>query len=281
MQQSLAWPHRRLGNPQRPALVFVHGFLGSGQDWQGVAPGFANRFCCYLFDLPGHGAHTTASMAAKLSLPRLAQGLVDSLTAVGRRKFFLVGYSLGARLALTVALNYPDRVEALVLEGGSPGLASPDDRRKRLQLDQARADQIRNQGLSAFLDRWYDAPLFASLKRNPQRLKRLKALRCQNDPAWMAKAVAELSPGRQPSLWQALASLNVPCLLLAGELDEAYKNITGLMQSELPQASTVIVPQAGHNTHLEQPERFVQALLGFLERVAESDTIHSSLRHFP
>ncbi len=267
MQTFFPWPHRRLGDPQQPALVFLHGFLGSKQDGLAVAQGCADRFCCYLFDLPGHGTHAARSMASPLTLKGLAKELVDSLTALGHHKFCVVGYSLGARLALTVALNHVGRIEALVLEGGSPGIELPCDRQQRLELDQARADRIRSDGLSAFIEQWYDAPLFASLKRNPQRLNQLKARRYQNDPEWMAKVIAELSPGRQPALWQALESLSIPCLLLAGELDEAYKNIVDKMQSKLPQATTVIVPQAGHNTHREQPTQFTQALVNFLEHL--------------
>jgi len=266
------WPHRRLGDPQQPALVFLHGFLGSGQDWAVVARGCQKRFCCYLFDLPGHGPHAARPMTSALSLQGLAKELVDSLAALGQRKFSMVGYSMGARLALTVALTHGDKVEALVLESGSPGIELPADRKRRMKLDQARAERIGRNGLNAFVDRWYDAPLFASLKRTPQELNALKNQRCQNDPAWMAKVVVELSPGRQPSLWASLASVRVPCLLLAGALDEVYKKIIDKMQSVLPQANTIIVPRAGHNTHLEQPERFTQAVLDFLEHLMQQYT---------
>ena len=88
--------------------------------------------------------------------------------------------------------------------------------------------------------------------------------RSRNDADELARALEGLSPGRQPSLWEDLSSLSIPTLLLTGELDEKYVEITKQAAARIDGARRVAVPQAGHNVHAERPQAFLAHLAQFL-----------------
>jgi 2-succinyl-6-hydroxy-2,4-cyclohexadiene-1-carboxylate synthase len=253
-----------LGDPTRPGLVFLHGFLGRGADWHEIARRFSASHFCILPDLPGHGANTLLPEGFRFDYPTLHAGLESLLERLGLEQPALVGYSLGGRVALGYCLRGPQRIRALALESASPGLDSSSERRKRAALDSERAERIAADGLESFLASWYRAPLFASLAARPALLKKHIARNSQNSADWMAQVIRELSPGRVPSYWDRLPELSLPMLLLAGELDCAYRETLSRAAARLPRAQLKVIPRAGHNIHLEQPEAFVAALQGFL-----------------
>ena len=258
------WPLRSLGSSDQPSLLFLHGFLGRGEDWLSVAKILSADFHILLPDLPGHGAHTGRGLNDPLSFKQLARELADSLDTAGIALTTPVGYSMGGRLALHFACTHPERCRALVLESTSPGLRAPEERANRAALDDQRAAAILSSGLPAFLESWYQADLWKSLHDRPDLLETLKGGRAGRDPAWMAKAIAELSPGRMPPLWDCLPGLNLPVLLIHGALDEKYAALAAHMLERLPNAGLSAITGAGHNTHLEAPGRFVEALQAFL-----------------
>lgn len=254
----------------RPTVVFLHGFLGQGSDWLPFMDAFIQDYRCLLPDLPGHGANLDGQDRQTLSFARLAQGLERLLDRLGiGERVHLVGYSMGGRVALYFAVHRPERVQSLVLESASPGLSKRQERQERRQLDDLRAAKLLAGGLDAFLEEWYAQPLFTSLSRQPDRdvgsdrLETLKARRRQNDAHWIARAIAELSPGRQPALWNRLGELRMPVLLLAGEQDEKYAALVRKMGSRIPNATVIIAPGAGHNIHLESPRWYEACLQDF------------------
>jgi 2-succinyl-6-hydroxy-2,4-cyclohexadiene-1-carboxylate synthase len=173
---------------------------------------------------------------------------------------------MGGRIALFTAINHPDRIKAVVLESCSPGLVEPQARRERAELDDRRAETILSTGLGNFVDSWYDMAFFQTIKSQPELFRRTIASRKANDAAWVARIISELSPGRQPAVWPHLGNLSAPALLLAGALDLKYANLTQLMAEQIPGSKVEIVPNAGHNIHLERPDRFVQVITNFLQR---------------
>ena len=191
-----------LGSPIHPPLVFLHGFLGRGRDWLPVAQAFADRFYCILPDLPGHGENTGFPLEKPLSYDVFVDDLAATLPSPPAplpggedgRKINLVGYSMGGRTALYFALKYPELVQTLILESTSPGIEAEPARLERCKLDDRWAGVIRANGISAFVEEWYNIPLFRSLHRQPELLERVKAARRENSSAWMAKVITELSP---------------------------------------------------------------------------------------
>ena len=266
MSQHHPWPFRLLGKPRNPLLVFLHGYLGAGEDWQPIVEECAAYFLCVVPDLPGHGQNIDQPLSLPLSFELLGTGLAHLLDQFPPGPVGLVGYSMGGRIALYGALKQPHRISALVLESCSPGIAVEAARRKRASVDDRRAESILANGLDDFVDRWYEMELFATLQRQPRLFQKTKQKRKMNDTRWAAKIISELSPGRQPSLWTELGSLSMPALLLAGALDSKYADIMPDMGRRIPESKVEIVPNAGHNIHLEAPNRFVELVTGFLQQ---------------
>jgi 2-succinyl-6-hydroxy-2,4-cyclohexadiene-1-carboxylate synthase len=258
------WPYHALGRPQQPPLLFLHGFMGCGADWLPLAGALADHFYCLMPDLPGHGRHLELSLDQPLHFQDIVLSLEHFMDKLALEQVRLVGYSMGGRLALYTAVTLPERVRALILEGANPGLAEEQARRQRASLDDGYAELLLTEGVDRFLDRWYNLALFSSLKGRPALLEKLKAGRRQNDPRWLAKIISELSPGRQPPLWERLEKLSMPVLFMAGALDTKYAALALELKERLPQAEVALIPGASHNTHLEQPELFIRQLRAFL-----------------
>ncbi len=241
--------------------VFVHGFLGTGQDWDAVQSALRARGWqapAWAPDLPGHGR--TPLGVARPSYAAWIAWLDAYLDARGvRGPVVLVGYSLGGRLALAWGARHPTRVAGLALLAAHPGLTDPQARAARAAQDDARASMLRTQGLAAFLDAWYRLPLFALAER-PRLRAAVVARRRRQDAAALATVIAALSPGRQPPLWDALARLAPRTLYLAGGRDAKYRALAADLASRFPRLRVAIIPQAGHLLPLDAPEAVAAAL---------------------
>ena len=246
-----------LGNPQNPPILFLHGFMGTGADWIEIASRFSDNFYCLLPDLPGHGE---TPLGDEVNYAAWASLLKEELSLQGIEKIHLVGYSMGGRLALYFAMTYPEMIEKLVLESANPGIDAETERTERVALDDKLAARLRRDGMGAFLEFWYNIPLFASLNEYPILKDELIHKRADQDPENMARILSELSPGRQPSLWARLTELKMPTLLIAGELDKKYCRITSQMGATKPEFRSVVVPGCGHNAHRENPILFFNHL---------------------
>jgi 2-succinyl-6-hydroxy-2,4-cyclohexadiene-1-carboxylate synthase len=251
------------GDPRHPAVLFLHGFMGSSEDWRGVMEALEDRFYCVAPDLPGHGASLGLSLAT-YTIEGTARMVLDSLGELGIERPVLVGYSMGGRLAMYLALRHPARFAGLFLESASPGLESAEERRSRREADESRAKRLESEDFERFLEDWYRQPLFASLTRNEALLRRTIEARRRNDPAELAKSLRGMRTGSQPSLWGELPGLRVPALAVAGALDEKYVRVTKRMETASPVISFAVITGVGHNVHAEAPRRYLETLQDFL-----------------
>jgi 2-succinyl-6-hydroxy-2,4-cyclohexadiene-1-carboxylate synthase len=248
-------------------LLLLHGFTGSAATWTPFADHFTPHFRTISPDLIGHGRSSSPPDAERYSMEHCVADLLALLDALWVDRTHVLGYSMGGRVALHLAAAAPDRVGALVLESSSPGIADAAERAARVAADGALAQSIERDGLEAFVDRWERLPLFASQSGLSQEVRaRLRAQRLRNDPRGLANSLRGMGAGRQAPLWDRLAALDVPTLLIAGELDAKYRALAGQMLAKLPNARAVIVPDAGHTVHLEQPRVFIENVLEFLGR---------------
>ena len=172
---------------------------------------------------------------------------------------------MGGRLALYLALRYPERCAALFLESASPGLEGAAEREARRRSDREKAARLASGDFEQFLMDWYSQPLFASLARQDGPFEEMITARRGNDPAELALALTGMSTGAQPSLWGELPDLDVPALAVAGELDEKFVALSQRMAGASPNMRAAVVPGTGHNVRVEAPEEYVASLKGFLE----------------
>jgi 2-succinyl-6-hydroxy-2,4-cyclohexadiene-1-carboxylate synthase len=183
---------------------------------------------------------------------------VDFLATQIPRGSKLVGYSLGARLSLAIALRYPEFIDELILIGVNPGLEDAEERNIRVQTDQGWSRLLREKGIQEFVDAWQSLPLWESQKDlSPSILQAQRTQRLAHDANQLASALDVLGTGRMPSMWQRLSELKMPLTLLVGERDAKYLQIANAMLQRVPQARLVVIPEAGHNPVLERPASLV------------------------
>ncbi|MDX2170160.1 MAG: 2-succinyl-6-hydroxy-2,4-cyclohexadiene-1-carboxylate synthase [Deltaproteobacteria bacterium] len=246
-------------------LLLLHGFTGAAALWEPLALAFAARHRVIAVDLLGHGASDAPRAAARYGMAHAVADLAALLDALRVERTALLGYSLGGRVALGLAVEQPQRVGALVLESSSPGLAAPVERAARRAADATLAARLARDGLPAFVDAWMAQPLFASQARlAPARRAAARAQRLDNRIEGLAGSLRGLGSGAQPSYWPRLAALPMPVLLLAGGLDAKFTGIARAMRARIPRAALRIVADAGHAVHLEQPQAYREAVSSFL-----------------
>jgi 2-succinyl-6-hydroxy-2,4-cyclohexadiene-1-carboxylate synthase len=175
----------------------------------------------------------------------------------------VVGYSLGGRLALQLAVEHPNLVARAVIVSASPGIADEGARRARRGEDELRACRLEKQGLETFLDDWYRQPLFASLREHPRFLEVLERRR-RNDPRLLARSLRTMGTGRQRSLWGDLDGLRTPLLFLAGERDPKFTALALDAVALCRHAEAAILRGRGHALVEEDPEAVVRETLRFL-----------------
>jgi 2-succinyl-6-hydroxy-2,4-cyclohexadiene-1-carboxylate synthase len=247
-------------------LVMLHGFTGSAAAWgchlEALA---AYGLRVIAFDLPGHGRSDAPADARRYAIERCQQDILAALRELGvsQGKAILLGYSMGGRIALYTAFS--GFFGALILESASPGLEDQASREQRRIDDEALAASIERDGVEAFVARWERLPLFASQSALPLEVRQaLHRQRLNNRASGLAQSLRGVGAGVQPSLFSRLPTLQIPVLLIAGELDTKFTAIARRMAQLLPQAQLCIIPGAGHTVHLERPEEFVSSVEDFI-----------------
>ena len=229
-----------------PPLVLVHGFTQTRRCWGPEAVALAVDHEVVLVDAPGHG-RSAEIMAGLRTGGRLIADQGGEAT--------YLGYSMGARFCLHVALTNPELVRGLVLLGGTAGIEDPTEREQRRQQDLATADRIEREGLAAFLDAWLAQPLFARLP--PERA--FRAERLENTVDGLRSSLEQAGTGSQDPSWHKLHRLDMPVLVLAGSEDAKFAALAERMAAEIGDNATLaLVEGAGHAAHLEQPDRFLE-----------------------
>jgi 2-succinyl-6-hydroxy-2,4-cyclohexadiene-1-carboxylate synthase len=240
-------------------LVLIHGFTQTGRSWRPIAESLSSRYRVSMIDAPGHGGSSplTVDLAGAARLVGEAGG-----------RAIYAGYSMGARLALHLALQSPELVVALVLLGSTAGIDDPVERQARRVHDERLAETIESIGVEAFVEQWLAGPLFAGLAGDPAG----RADRTRNTAAGLASSLRLAGTGAQQPLWDRLAELRMPTLILAGELDLKFSEIGRAMASAIgPTASYASIPAAGHASHLEQPAAFLRILTAWLDELEIGD----------
>jgi len=244
-----------------PTIVLLHGFTHTGASWQPVIEALGERYRAIAPDIRGHGT------AGELQ-PVTLEAVIDDVASAADGPFTLVGYSMGGRIALHVALALgAPRVTRLVLIGASPGLAEDEQRGERVASDEALAEEIEAlsprlgeaAAMEEFARRWATGtPVLAG--QPAEVLARVHVDRLRNTPAGLARALRGLGTGALPPLWERLGELTLPVTLIVGERDAKFRAVADEMVGRIPDATRVVVAGTGHAVHLEAPTAVAEAL---------------------
>lgn len=250
---SFQW-HAQLGTP----VVFLHGLLGSQQDWQPVRDILQNfpKIRPLTIDLPFHGLSQAVSCSDFEEVRHQLHATLE--TALGSQPFYLVGYSLGGRIALDYTLNVENpHLLGTILEGANIGLNSEQERHARWQNDCRWAARFRQEPLANVLADWYQQAVFSDLTFAEK--ERYIQARLDNSGERIAQMLEATSLTKQPNYAEHLKQMEKNIVFFIGEHDQKFRQM-----AEHYQLPIRLIPDAGHNTHRENAKDFVEKLLAFI-----------------
>ena len=232
--------------------MWLHGFTQTGASAYQFRSILTGTNQLWTFDLPGHGEAAEIDASLDETADLVAELLPDEPVALG-------GYSMGARVALHVALRHPSRLSSLVVLGASRGIEETTARAERRERDDLLADRIESIGAEAFLDEWLAQPLFATVPDDSfERVAR------SVNAHGLAASLRRSGTGTQDWLDPRLSALDVPTLALAGANDAKFIIEASAIAARVQQGASSEILDAGHAAHLEQPERTAELISAFL-----------------
>ncbi|MCU0425406.1 MAG: 2-succinyl-6-hydroxy-2,4-cyclohexadiene-1-carboxylate synthase [Candidatus Kapabacteria bacterium] len=247
------------GKPEAAPFLMLHGFLGSGEDWSALAETLSSDCFCIAPDIPGHGATQPQSAFAEYTMENVARVIIACLDALTSQKAILCGYSMGARLALYLALSYPDRFQSVCILSGTAGLRTEEERLARRKHDETLAVRLDTEPFSEFLTFWYNQALFASFRSHPT-FSQIVSKRSSASPHEAAKSLRGMGTGSQPNLWGELPQNTLPITFAAGEFDAKFVALARELHDFTPHSRLLCIPGAGHVLHHEARETVIREL---------------------
>lgn len=251
----------------KKSILFLHGFTGSSKDWIDVALKINKRFNKLALDIVGHGKSSSPSSVNHYKAESIVNQIEHVLNKLQLKEIILCGYSMGGRVALSFSIAKPEFVKGLILESASAGFKNEKERNARKESDEELAAFIEKNSLEDFATRWLDQELFGTLRRfSNNKQKQLKEERAKNSKTGLANSLRGSGTGVMPYLGSELSNLKLPVLLITGGLDDKFTQINQNLKKMTRSSKHKIISTAGHNTHLEEPKKFVEAINGFLNR---------------
>ncbi|MEC4273648.1 alpha/beta fold hydrolase [Adlercreutzia sp. R25] len=267
--------------------IFLHGFAQTPATWDTVASVLRERgHRTYAIDLYRQADRT---------LPELCSYVAEAVEKVAEVEGapVLVGYSMGGRIAAETLVRHgceatsderqspaaPLPLAGLVLESAGLGPRDEAERASLVDRNAAWAQRLRDEGVESFMDWWETLPLFASQQSlSPEARAALRAERTTYSADELAHSLEAWGAHHQSLESETLAALarlqerDVAVLYVAGSLDEKYAAVThrvseaGLRTTFISDAiQTALIPNAGHNGHMEQPQSFASLLASCME----------------
>jgi len=241
------------------ALVLVHGFTGSRDDFADVTDALADLGRLLVVDQRGHG--DSSHPGGAYSLARLVADLAGLLDAAGADRVDLLGHSLGGMVALRFTLAYPERVASLVLmDSAARGVAAAE------RMFAAAVATVERSGMAPIVESIAGGPLSAEERliaalegeerHRARQRRKLEAL----DPAAFVQ-LAPLLTTHEP-LVDRLAELRCPVTVIVGEKDAPFVPLADELVAGIPGARLVVVPGAGHSPQKSGRDAWLAAVRG-------------------
>lgn len=207
-------------------------------------------------------AFTDSCDAVAVDVPERAT-FEDTADAIGQNggRAVYVGYSMGGRLCLQLAVARPELVDGLVLVSASPGLADQAERAARFAADEELARSVERDGVEQFLAAWLSQPMFRSVPPDAPGLAERREL----TPAFVAHCLRVLGTGTMTPLWDRLGDLRMPVALVTGRDDTKFDAIASRTVERM-RGGTVehLRLDGGHAVPLEQPAALAALISTFV-----------------
>lgn len=250
------------------SIIFIHGFSGSSNDWKFVPAKIKEGYNLYAVDLPGHGKSGSPEDIKAYRTSSLVNQLFSLLNFISGSEIILAGYSMGGRAALQLAVNFPGRLNGLILESASAGIAEDKARLERTEADEKLAHFIETHSIEEFADYWMGLDLFNTQKiLGKEKLAAVKKAKLSNNKTGLANSLRGFGAGSMPPVFDSLKTIGIKTLLITGKLDVKFTGMNALMAALLLSADHKIITNAGHNVHLEQPDEFCGAVNAYIKKL--------------
>jgi 2-succinyl-6-hydroxy-2,4-cyclohexadiene-1-carboxylate synthase len=246
-------------------VLLLHGFTGNSNDWMPVIHLLDKRFSYFLIDLIGHGRSDSPKDIIYYNTDSIINQLKEIILSLSGNKVILGGYSLGGRVALNFALKYESILRGLILESCSGGIGDKNLREGRIMQDEKLAAFIEANPIEKFIDYWMNIDLFNTQRRfSSEKLAKIRELKIENNRTGLANILRGFGTGRMNPVYGLINSIKLRTLLISGELDSKFTDINNEMVKLFPNAAHINIKNAGHNTHLEEPHRFIEVVNKYL-----------------
>ena len=249
-------------------IFFLHGFTCSSLDWSEIIDGIDKKYTPILIDLIGHGKSDSPKELDFYRVDSQLKQIKKITENFTDEKFILCGYSMGGRLALSFANNYPEKLTGLILESSTFGINNESEKEKRINQDSSICEFINSKSIDEFVNFWMNKDIFSSLKKLPEeKYNRIIESKLKNNKTGLVNSLLGFGTGVMPSLFDRLKNIIFPVLLITGELDKKFTKINQEMVNEFPNALHSIVENVGHSAHLENPIEFKNSINQFLSNL--------------
>ncbi len=247
------------------ALVFLHGFTGSGKDWENQINLVSGSYRTIALDHRGHGGSEAPALSEEYSIKVFSEDVYALLTELGIEVCCLVGHSMGGFMSLQFVLDHPEMVKGLVLVDTSSGDwdSAPGYEEFKAKLN----DLARNEGLAAAFafDVANNPVKIEKFKRHPE-MEEISRNKVLNTSVEGYIHVGNCF-GKWPSVTDRLGEINVPTTVFYGDEDVGFIRSSQILKDGIAGAKLIVVPGAGHNPHEEAPDVFNRDFLSFLPEV--------------
>ena len=253
-------------------VVFVHGYTGNSRNWALTIPALREEFRTISVDLRGHGLSGRPASEDDYALEVMASDVYELLKALEVSECILVGHSMGGMVSQLLTLDHPEVVRALVLVDTAAEVPDGLLHEERLGERRRLVEVAEKEGMEAvFEEQMRLTPVHPAMKANPRSIEiwREQFLMTSRE-AYVACANAMSS---RRSLVGELGAITAPTLVICGETDEPFLELSRQMHEAIPGSELVIIPSAGHSPQFETPAEFNRELAEFLAKVRETSAV--------
>lgn len=249
----------------RDSVFFLHGFTGCATDWEPIVTSLPKIYNYYLVDMIGHGKSDSPKETHFYTIESIADQLKKIVLSISNRKIILAGYSMGGRIALNFAMQNLSMLKGLILESSTLGINDEHLRKERILQDEKLAEFIESNPIDKFIDYWMNIDLFRTQRRfSNDKLAEIRKRKLENNRTGLAYTLRGSGTGIMKPLHNNIKDFPVRTLLISGELDSKFTGINAEMVNIFAHAEHKIIMNAGHNTHLEEPYKFIDEINKFL-----------------
>lgn len=243
-------------------IICLHGFSENLSTWKLLK---LDGYQLILIDFIGHGESDKPYSSKYYSLKVMIKHLNKLIYQLGFKRYLMLGYSMGGRIALAYTLVYPKGIDKLILESASYGECGWINRLKRRINDLKLAKNIRENGIEWFNEYWSNLSIFESQGRLPKPIMdEIVKRRLLNVAYALSNTLLCTGQGKFPCLKNKISKLSMPVLYISGEYDRKYEQIGNEFAKLNSNIKHKIINGVGHNSHIEAPNAFIEVISKFL-----------------